>query len=151
VTRRAMATQFEVILPFDTPGAAAAAAATLDFIDELEDQLTVFRERSEVCQLNQLAPTEDVRVEERLFDLLALAARLTRQTRGAFDIATGALIKAWGFYYRAGRVPSVAQRAEAMGRSGMRHVILNTERRTVRYRRAGLEINLGGIGKGYAL
>ena len=79
------------------------------------------------------------------------SAHVTRQTQGAFDIATGALIKAWGFYRRQGRVPTPAERAAAMGRTGTRFLALDRGRRTVRYLRQGLEINLGGIGKGYAL
>ena len=150
-SRRAMATLFEVMLPFGMPEGPAAAGAALDLIDDLEDQLTVFRPHSEVSKLNDQAPFADVAVEEKLFDLLSFAAVLTRETRGAFDIATGALTKAWGFYQRSGRVPSVAERSAAMERTGVRHVALNASRRTVRYLRPGLEINLGGIGKGYAL
>src|SRR5580698_3840687 len=85
--RRAMATQFEVMLPLGSPDGAIAAGEALDLIDELEDQLTVFREHSEVSRLNQQAPAEDVPVESRLFDLLASSAHLTRETNGAFDIA----------------------------------------------------------------
>ena len=92
-----------------------------------------------------------MQVEDRLFQLLQFAAHLGLSTQGAFDIATGALIKAWGFYQRQGRVPTVAERIEAMNKTGMRHVILDSERRIVRYLRPGLEINLGGIGKGYVL
>ncbi len=150
-SRRAMATLFEVMLPFGMPTGPAAAGAALDLIDELEDQLTVYRSHSEVSRLNERAPFEDVAVEEKLFNLLSFAAALTRETRGAFDIATGALTKTWGFYQRSGRVPSVAERAAAMRRTGFRHVVLDAKRRTVRFLRPGLEINLGGIGKGYAL
>jgi thiamine biosynthesis lipoprotein len=150
-SRRAMATLFEVLLPCTLPRASAAVEAALDLIDELEDQLSVFRDHSEVSRLNARAPFERVVVEGRLFDLLERAAHLTRETQGAFDIATGPLIKAWGFYKRHGRVPSVPERAEAMSRTGMRHVVLEREDRMVHYLRPGLEINLGGIGKGYAL
>src|SRR5204862_5500026 len=89
--------------------------------------------------------------EENLFHLLALAERLTRETDGAFDITAGALIKTWGFFRRAGRVPTEAERQEALARTGMRHATLDAERGTVRFAVAGLEINLGSIGKGYAL
>jgi len=149
--RRAMATSFEVMIPFGIQQAPLASQSALDLIDELEDQLTVYRSHSEISRLNERAPTEDVAVETRLFELLQFAAHLTRETQGAFDIATGALIKAWGFYKREGKVPSVAERAAATSRTGMRHVILDRDRRTVRFLRAGLEINLGAIGKGYAL
>jgi thiamine biosynthesis lipoprotein len=90
-------------------------------------------------------------VEEELFHLLNLAARLTRETEGAFDISVGALIKAWGFYRRAGRVPSVDERRSVQTRVGMQHVVLDHDQRTVRYLCPGVEINLGSIGKGYAL
>src|SRR5204863_3970066 len=63
----------------------------------------------------------------------------------------GALIKAWGFYRRRGRVPEAEERASVLERCGMRHVQLDPERRSLRYLRPGLEINLGSIGKGYAL
>ena len=150
-SRRAMATLFEVLLPFGTQHAQPAAEAALDLIDELEDQLTVFRDHSEVSRLNATAAERAIEVEPGLFDLIEFSAQLTRQTQGAFDIATGALTKAWGFYKRQGRVPTPSERAAAMSRTGTRFVALDRERRTVRFLRPGLEINLGGIGKGYAL
>src|SRR5262245_22836907 len=65
--RRAMATRFEVILPFDTPSASEMAQAALDEIDRLESQLTVFRSASEVSRLNVQAASHPVRVERNLF------------------------------------------------------------------------------------
>ena len=132
-SRRAMATTFEVLLPFGVPNAQLAAEAALDHIDELEDQLSVFRAYSEVSRLNATASKQPVEVESRLFDLVEFAADVTRQTQGAFDIATGALTKAWGFYKRQGRVPTPAERSQAMAQTGIRFVALDRDRRTVRY------------------
>ena len=143
-----MATTFEVAIPQGShPEPVAAAEAALDLIDALEDQMTVFREHSEVSRIN--AATAAVPVETRLFDLFERCAVWTRETEGAFDIATGALTKTWGFYRREGRVPSPREQADAMARTGMRHVILN--RGTFKSRVNGLELNLGAVGKGYAL
>lgn len=151
VSRQAMATQFEVVLPFGYPSGQPAAESALDLIDDLEDQLTVYRDHSEVSRLNATAFEHAVEVEQWLFDLLDFAAQTSRQTQGAFDIATGAMIKAWGFYTREGRVPTPLERAQALAQTGMRFVSLDQASRTVKYLRQGLEINLGGIGKGYAL
>jgi FAD:protein FMN transferase len=152
VSRRAMATTFEVAIPAGAhPNPVAAATAALDHIDRLEDQLTVYRDHSEVSRLNATAAVEPVVVEKELFHLLSRCAMWTRRTDGAFDIATGALVKAWGFFQRDPRVPSSKERIEAMARSGSRHVLLNHESRSLKFRRAGLEINLGAVGKGYAL
>jgi thiamine biosynthesis lipoprotein len=151
LSRRAMATTFEVLLPFGTANALAAGEAALDEIDRLEDQLTVYRSHSEVSRLNETAASQAVPVEENLFGLFQLAARISAETQGAFDVTAGPLIKAWGFFRRRGRVPSVPERMAVLQRVGMRHVSLDTEARTVRFARAGVEINLGSIGKGYAL
>src|SRR6185369_5324834 len=84
--RRAMATKFEVILPFGTPRADAAAEAAFDEIDRLEAQLTVYRETSELSRLNQLAQYTALRVEDGLFELLCEAKTIHEETGGAYDI-----------------------------------------------------------------
>lgn len=151
VSRRAMATTFEIALPLGTPRAVEAAEAALDLVDEIEAELTVYRDDSTVSRLNAAAATEAVPVGESLFDLLVRSAVLSRETGGAFDVASGALVKAWGFFRREGRVPTPAERAAALANSGIRHVVLDTASRTVKFLRRGLELNFGAIGKGYAL
>src|SRR5262245_34464796 len=66
VGRNAMATLFEVMIPFGIPDAVEAATAALDEIDRLEDQLTVYRDHSEVSALNRRAAAEPVAVGENL-------------------------------------------------------------------------------------
>jgi thiamine biosynthesis lipoprotein len=111
----------------------------------------VYRDHSEVCRLNRQAAGRPLRLERGLFDLLALAGRLHAETDGAFDVTAGALIKAWGFFRGPRRVPAEPERQAACARVGMGHVDLDADRRAVQFRRPGLEINLGAIGKGYAL
>lgn len=149
--RRAMATTFEVILPFDAPDACACAGSVLDEIDRLEAQLSVFRDTSEVSLLNARAAHQPMRVEKNLFELLAFAKKIHDETEGAFDIAVGALIKTWGFYRRAGRVPTQQERDEVCERIGMKYVTLDAAKQTAYFERPGVEINLGSIGKGFAL
>ena len=151
VSRRAMATTFEVALPFGTPDALAAAEDALDAIDAAEDQLTVYRDSSEVARLNAAAFTAGVPVAADLFDLLTRCAEWTRDTAGGFDAATGALVHAWGFQRREGRVPPPAELMAARERSGMRHVMLDDRTRLVKFRRFGVALNFGGVGKGEAL
>lgn len=152
VSRRAMACEFEVF--FDTvryPQGTEAAMAALDSIEQLEGQLTVYRPESEISRLNAQAAGAPVRVEPRLFALLQRAAELARQTGGAFDVTSGSLSKVWGFHRREGRVPSAEDLQAALERVGSEHLQFDTARRTVAFARPGLEINLGSIGKGYAL
>jgi thiamine biosynthesis lipoprotein len=146
-----MACHFEIVFPATTPDAIAAASAALDDIDRLEDQLTVYRDTSEVSRINLLAAATPVPVEERLFELFQAALRLSSETGGAFDMAAGALVKAWGFFRGPKRVPPADELASVLERVGSRHVVLDREHRTIAFRRPGLELNLGAIGKGYAL
>jgi FAD:protein FMN transferase len=151
VARQAMATTFEVCIPFGALGALPAAQSVLDLIDDLEAQMSVYRSESEVSRINRQAADGPVSVEKELFSLLERAARITAETAGAFDITAGPLIKSWGFYSRTRRIPSALERAKVLQRVGMRNVVLDSLRRTIQYRRPGVEINLGSIGKGHAL
>jgi len=150
--RRAMACEFEVLLNAGQyPQGPEAALAALDLVDELEAQLTVYRDDSEVSQINRSADLREVEIEPRLFTLFSLAVRMHRETAGAYDITSGPLSKTWGFYRREGRIPADAELVVARERVGLQHVELNSQRSTIRFRKSGMEINLGSIGKGYAL
>jgi FAD:protein FMN transferase len=146
-----MATTFEVVVPFATPMAHERALAAFELLDELEEQWTVYRDSSEVCALNRNAARHSVVVEADLFELFRLARQVHFDTDGAFDIAIGALIKAWGFFRGPKRVPSPEELASARFRSGSPLVLLDEARRSVRFVRPGVEFNLGAVGKGHAL
>jgi thiamine biosynthesis lipoprotein len=151
VSRPAMGSYFEVRLPSNTPGAVDLACCALDVIDALEAQLTVYRDDSEVSRLNALAHLHPVQVEAGLFDLLETAVGVSQETSGAYDVTAGALSEAWGFVRGPRRVPDRAALADALLRTGWRHLRLDPERRTVAFDREGVKINLGSIGKGYAI
>jgi len=152
IRRSAMATEFEVYLNAGQyEGGTEAALEALDLVEALEDQMSVFRPTSEISRLNRRGAQGPVEVEPRLFELLELAIRLHAETDGAFDVTSGPLWRAWGFARREGRIPSAEELAEAMEPVGSHLVELDAEHGTVRFRRAGVELNLGSIGKGYAL
>lgn len=146
-----MGTAFEVRIPASVPGAADLACRALDRIEALEGQMTVYRDDSEVARINATAHEAPVPVEEGLFRLLQRADEIGAETGGAYDVASGALSLAWGFTRGPRRVPSSEELAEARDRTGRHHVSLDPEARTVGFDRLGIVLNLGSIGKGYAL
>lgn len=148
---RAMATTFEIIVSYGTPNAVPLAEQAFAYLDTLESQLTVYRDSSEISQLNRMAGHVAVRVEPGLFALLRLAKQIHAESEGAFDISAGALIKAWGFFKGPRRVPPPEELAQVRERVGMAHVELNEAESSIRFLRPRMEINLGSIGKGYAL
>ncbi len=147
---RAMATNWQILLPLEHADIELARAA-FELLDELEDQLSVYRDYSEVSLLNRAAVWGPVRVESRLFTLLQLARSIWEQTNGAFDLAIGRLIRAWGFFKGPRRVPTLEELRQLLEQSGMRFVQLNASVQTVQFAASLVEINLGAIGKGYAL
>lgn len=150
--RRLMWTKFEIIAygP-DRARLAEAADAAFEEIDRLDRQMSNYSETSELTYINRNAAREDVIVEKELFDFLKLSFEYSRTTGGAFDITVGPLMKAWGFFDSKGRVPEAEELKSVMSRVGFKHISLNERTHTIRFDREGVELDLGGIAKGYAV
>lgn len=151
VHRRAMACRFEITLAAEDGAFVPAARTALDEIDRLEDELSVFRETSTVSEVNRRAAGQPVVVPRHLIDLLAACQRLHQETGGAFDITTMPLSRCWGFLRREGCLPDPEAIEAARALVGFGAVQLSRDDRSVGFGRAGIELNLGAIGKGYAL
>jgi FAD:protein FMN transferase len=120
-------------------------------VRRLDQVMSNYREDSEWSRLNQLAGKESVQVSPETFDLLVRCLDYSRASEGSFDITVGPLMKLWGFYKGTGRVPHRAEIRDAMSRIGWQNIQLDSKNRTVRFLRSGLNIDPGGIGKGYAV
>ena len=152
LARNAMATRFELVLNGDNPIALRAAGEeALDEVERLESQLSLYRPGSEIGQLNARAAHEPVHVSPELFALLQHADHLHAETGGAFDITIAPLVRCWGFMDNQGKMPSPEAVVEARTKVGMEHVQLDPANRTVRFARDGMMLDLGAIGKGYAV
>lgn len=152
VGREAMACRFEVVFNAgEVPHATGLAIDALDLVDAIEERITVYRDSSELAAINARAGLHWQPVAEDLFELLVHCRKLFDLTGGAFDIAAGSLVRAWGFLKRQGRTPSDEELLLARAASGMPLVDLDLEGRRVRFLRPGVELNLGAIGKGWAI
>jgi FAD:protein FMN transferase len=150
-SRPAMGSYFEIRVPAQVPGAAELATRALDIVDEVEAQLTVYRDDSDIARLNAEAHLAPVAVEPRLFAIIERAVKLWHETGGAYDLTAGALSLAWGFTRGPRRVPDAATLAIARARTGSQHLRLDPVGRTIAFDRPGLVLNFGSIGKGYAI
>lgn len=149
--RTAMACRFEVTLPSEDARHADAARAALDEVDAIEDALSCYRPGSEVSRVNRDAAAGPVPVGPSLFALLSLCRELHAATAGAFDPASTALSRCWGFLERRPKLPAEEEIAEARARSGLHKVRTDGFGRTVRFEAPGVELNFGAVGKGWAL
>ncbi|HUS08636.1 MAG TPA: FAD:protein FMN transferase [Bryobacteraceae bacterium] len=120
-------------------------------VKRLDRMLSNYRPGSEWSQVNQYAAEHPVKVSRELFELLSACVEYSRLSEGAFDISVGPLMKVWGFYKGSGHLPHRAEVRGALAKVGYRNLILDRKALTVQYRRPGVEIDPGGIGKGYAV
>ena len=149
--RAAMACRFEILFGSGDRLKVMLAHRALDEVARLERQMTVFSEESEISSINRNAHQGPVVAERRLFQLLSLCCDLYRKTDKAFDMTAGPLWRCWGFAQRWGEVPTQEALDRALDSVGSQRLELDEESRSIRFHHPVLELNLGGIGKGYAL
>jgi len=129
--------------------------AMADAFDEalrLDRLLSNYRPESEWSRVNRQAAAGPVKVSDELFNLLEYCAQVNRASEGAFDISVGPLMRVWGFFRGSGRLPPAAELAQAREKVGFaNYVALDRAARTVRFLKPGVELDPGGIGKGYAV
>lgn len=125
-----MATHFEVrIADEERTYAAQAAQAALDLLDKLESHLSRFRASSDIAQIAQLAPGEEIRLSEPAFACLEIAKKMELATHGAFSATAAAL----------------------QTQTSLPQWSLLPEELSIRCESGRLEFDLGAIGKGFAL
>jgi thiamine biosynthesis lipoprotein len=129
----------------------AIVTAAFDEVDRLDHLMSHYKQESPLSQLNREAASGPVAVEPELFDFIAECLRYSKTSDGAFDITVGQLMKAWGFFRGEGRLPTQVELTAARSKTGYHRVILNDRKRTIQFDRPGVELDLGGVAKGYAV
>jgi len=150
----AMGTELELTAwTADEPGAVAAFEAVFHEVDRLEGLLSNWREHSEVQQVNAAAGKHPVAVGTELRDLLGTARQVSDWTGGTFDVTFGVMSGLWKFDYQNqdGTIPDHSEVVRRRSLINYHDLIVNEQAGTVFLRRPGMNVNLGGIGKGYTV
>jgi thiamine biosynthesis lipoprotein len=171
-SHEAMATTFELLIVHeDERYARQAAIAAFDEVDRLERELSRFLENSDVTRINNLPANQPLQLGLDTFECLKVARRIYAETNGVFDITIGTLLKCWRNEDGSPREPqwdmahdvayaTVAPRGVppspkeidlARLRTGTNLLQLNEAEHTIKLSVSGVQIDLGGIGKGYAV
>lgn len=126
-----------------------------DEVDRIDRLMSNYKPESPLSQLNRRAASDAFAqadaIDPELFAMIAESMRYSRESAGAFDITVGPLMRAWGFFQGDGRMPSARALAEARARVGYEHVLLGPDSHAIAFDRRGVELDLGGIAKGYAV
>lgn len=137
---------------YDTNAARANGAidAALDEMARVDRLLSNYNPASELSRMNQEASQGPFHASAELFNFIIASRQFHDDTEGTFDPTVGALVRAWGFFSRHPGVPDAEQIAAARLATGFDKVRIDPGQRTIRYAAPGLEMDPGGIGKGYA-
>jgi thiamine biosynthesis lipoprotein len=148
----AMGTEFAVYLYARNESAARDATDDVfDEVDRIEQELSNYRETSELSRINREAAAGPVTTDPETFHFLERSQYWSTASGGAFDISVGPLMKSWGFYRHAGRIPSDEELEHLRPMVGTQSMLLDAATRTVKFRAEGVELDPGGIGKGFAV
>jgi FAD:protein FMN transferase len=146
-----MGTLFTIIFyaPDETQAREASNAAFAR-IAALENMMTDYDPDSELMQVCQKPFGKPVRVSGELFHVLQKAQRLARLSDGAFDETVGPLVRLWRRARRRATLPAPEMLARAQAAVGYRKLKLDARNKTVTLTVPHMQLDLGGIGKGYA-
>jgi thiamine biosynthesis lipoprotein len=146
-----MGTRFRIILYVtDEATAKRASAAAFRRIAELDGIMSDYQPTSELMRLNAKAGGKAVPVGADLFTILSRSQEISKQTDGAFDATVGPVVRLWRLSLRTQRLPDPQKLAAARAVVGYQDVVLDPKGRTVTLKKTGMQLDLGGIAKGFA-
>lgn len=126
--------------------------AAWQIIEEIDKDLSNYSSDSELNQLCHSAPHKNpIKVGEHLWRVLVAADSLSRRTDGAFDVTIGPVSKLWRRARKLKRLPNEKDLEDAKAAVGFRFIELHPESQSVRLTRPKMQLDLGGIAKGYAV
>jgi thiamine biosynthesis lipoprotein len=135
----------------DRPTAERIARKTYARVEQLNAIFSDYHPASELNRLCQKLHGQPVKVSRELFDILQRAQTLARETDGAFDITAGPMIRLWRTARRQQKLPTPEALAAVKPRVGFEKIKLNARNRTVTLLAPEMQLDLGGIAKGYAV
>jgi len=134
----------------DQATAERAFRAAFDRVAALDDTLSDYKPASELNRICKNAVGRPVKISDDLMRVLMASQQLAAGTGGAFDITLGPVIHLWRQARRDGRVPDTAELARASAYCGYRKLKINPAAHTVELDKPGMQLDVGGIAKGYA-
>lgn len=136
-------------------GTAETRAAAIDeafgAFAEVDRLMSNYRDDSELALINRDAARQPVRISDPMMSVLQAAQKVSAQSSGGFDATIGPLVRLWGFHDKKPHQPTSEEFAAVRPLIDYRNLVLDATGHTVRFALPGVEIDLGGIAKGFAV
>lgn len=128
-----------------------AADSTFARIEMLNGVMSDYKDGSEINRLSaQAGNGKWISVSPELLDILRQSQQISQQTNGYFDVTVGPAVQLWRRSLRRNLFPDKSELKEARRRVGYSYLLLDVKEQSVRLTKAGMRLDVGGIGKGYA-
>ena len=121
----------------------------LDIEKEIRRLDALLSAENPASEISRLSTEGRLIISNDTVRVITLAESWNRSTGGAFDISLAPLSKLWGFPHGPYRVPTETERAEALGKTGMKYISCNKETGEY-FLKSGCSLDLGGLAKGTA-
>jgi thiamine biosynthesis lipoprotein len=145
-----MGTAIRVELWHEEPAKGSTALdAVMEEMHRIDRAMSPFKPESELSRINREAAKAPVPISEEMFELLARSVAFSKLSEGAFDITFASV--GCMFDYRNEVKPTDEEIAAALPGFNYRHIRLERQGRTIQFAQRGVQIDLGGIAKGYAV
>lgn len=151
-SRPMMGTMVEItVLGPDRDLCDRAVEQAFQAIETVDRLMSVYKEDSQVSQLNRSAGKAWAALDPQVLDVLEAAVLYSRLSEGAFDVTVGPLLRLWGFYREKGHLPSPQEIRRVRSLVNYREIEIDRPGGRGRLKRPGMAVDLGGIAKGYAV
>ena len=128
-----------------------AVEAAFAAVEQVDRDMSLYRSQSDIGRLNRQAGQRDVRVRESTAAVLRESLNVARASDGALDVTVAPLLAQWGFFSVREEAPNASQIEAALALVDYRHLYLDGANHTVRLAQPRMQLDLGGIAKGYAV
>lgn len=152
-SQRHMGTLFRIVLYHsDSVKANLAATAAFNRVSELNQILSDYEKDSELNKLSRTAGTNSwIKVSPEMWYILKKSKAISEKTKGAFDITVGPFVQLWRRARRQNELPTSEILGQVKESVGYQHILLNHRARSVKLVKPGMQLDMGAIGKGYAV
>jgi thiamine biosynthesis lipoprotein len=133
----------------DKAAGEAAIAAVMEEMHRIDREMSPYKPESELSRINREAAKRPVPISQEMFDILSRSIEFSKLSGGAFDITFSSV--GYLYDYRHHIKPTDKEIERALPGINYRHILLDAKKQTVKFARPGVRIDLGGIGKGYAV
>lgn len=121
-----------------------------NILNDIDEKMSTHIDNSEVCQINKNAGIEAVKVSDDTFYVINEAIKYSKLSNGGFDITIGPLVDLWGIGTDNAKVPSLDEIKSKLTLINYKNIILDEGNKTVKLSQKNMDIDLGGIAKGFA-